>query len=423
MYRFETALGKIILGEYQKMFRSSKSMLGLILALIFVGLVACQGQESELKIGQINAYSGSLSFFGESHGNSAKLAADQVMAAGGPTIVLTHEDTQVNPDVGVEAARKLVEVDNVAAIVGALSSGVSMAVSSAVTSPNEVLQISAASTSPGLTALNDNDFLFRTTVSDAAQGVVLARLAKELGYTTAASLYLNNPYGEGLAGQFKTTFEADGGTVTAEVPHEDEQPSYASELAKATGEDPDVLIAIGYPGQAQVYLREALEGGYIDNFLFVDGTKSADLFDAVGWEPFEGMYGTAPGSAANDARNTFNADYENAFSEAAENPYTAETYDAVVLIALAAVKAGSTTDSIKIRDALRDVSSAPGTVVGPGVDGIKQAIELIRDGKDINYEGAAGSHEFDENGDVASTIEIWQIKGGAISSTGRFELP
>ena len=416
MYRFETALGKIILGEYQKMFRSSKSMLGLILALIFVGLVACQGQESELKIGQINAYSGSLSFFGESHGNSAKLAADQVMAAGGPTIVLIHEDTQVNPDVGVEAARKLVEVDNVAAIVGALSSGVSMAVSSAVTSPNEVLQISAA-------ALNDNDFLFRTTVSDAAQGVVLARLAKELGYTTAASLYLNNPYGEGLAGQFKTTFEANGGTVTAEVPHEDEQPSYASELAKATGEDPDVLIAIGYPGQAQVYLREALEGGYIDNFLFVDGTKSADLFDAVGWEPFEGMYGTAPGSAANDARNTFNADYENAFSEAAENPYTAETYDAVVLIALAAEKAGSTTDSVKIRDALRDVSSAPGTVVGPGVDGIKQAIELIRDGKDINYEGAAGSHEFDENGDVASTIEIWQIKGGAISSTGRFELP
>jgi len=213
--------GKIILGEYRKMFRSSKSMLGLILALIFVGLVACQGGDSELKIGQINAYSGSLSFFGESHGNSAKLAADQVMAAGGPTIVLTHEDTQVNPDVGVEAARKLVEIDNVAAIVGALSSGVSMAVSSAVTTPNEVLQISAASTSPGLTALNDNDFLFRTTVSDAAQGVVLARLAKELGYTTAASLYLNNPYGEGLAGQFKATFEADGGTVTAQVPHED----------------------------------------------------------------------------------------------------------------------------------------------------------------------------------------------------------
>ena len=106
-----------------------------------------------------------------------------------------------------------------------------------------------------------------------------------------------------------------------------------------------------------------------------------------------------------------------------ENPFVAETYDAVVLIALAAEKAGTTTDSAKIRDALRDVANPPGEVVGPGVDGIRRALELIRDGKDINYEGAAGSQDFDENGDVLSTIEIWKIENGEIVSTGRFELP
>ena len=389
--------------------------------ILLIGTVACQSEA--LQIGQIDAYSGSLSFFGEAHGNSAQMAADQVKSAGGPEIVLTSEDTQVNPDVGVEAARKLVETDNVVAIVGALSSGVSMAVASAVTVPNGILQISGASTSPALSVLEDNDFLFRTVVSDAAQGVVLARLAKELGFESAATLYLNNPYGEGLSDQFKATFEADGGTVTATVTHEDEQPSFASELTKATEGKPDVLVAIGYPGQAQVYLREALEGGYIDHFLFVDGTKAPELFDAVGWEAFEGMYGTAPGTAANDARNTFNADYEKTFSVAPAHPYMAETYDAVVLIALASEKAGTTTDSAQIRDALRDVSNAPGEIVGPGVDGIERALELIRDGKDINYEGAGGSQEFDSKGDVASTIEIWQIKGGKIASTGRFELP
>jgi len=401
----------------------TKRVLVLTSMCLLLGLVGCQSEPSELKVGQLLPFTGSLSFFGEDHGNAATLAADQITAAGGPTVILSQQDSQVNPDVGVEAARQLVEVDNVAAIVGALSSGVSMAVANAVTVPNGVLQISAASTSPGLTALSDNDYLFRTTVSDAAQGVVLGRLALELGYKSAGIMYLNNPYGEGLSGQFKSSFEGGGGTVTSAVAHEEEQPSYASEVAKATEGNPDVLISIGYPGQAQVYLREALEGGYIDNFLFTDGTKSADMFEALGWGDFEGMYGTAPGTAASDARSTFNADYSAAFGPISENPYMAETYDAVVLIALAAEKAGTTTDSTKIRDALRDVSSGPGEVVGPGVAGLTRALELIKDGKDINYEGAGGSQDFDSNGDVASTIEIWQVSGGKIASTGRFELP
>ncbi|MBO83713.1 MAG: amino acid ABC transporter substrate-binding protein, partial [Actinobacteria bacterium] len=117
------------------------------------------------------------------------------------------------------------------------------------------------------------------------------------------------------------------------------------------------------------------------------------------------------------------ADYSAAYGPISQNPYMAETYDAVILIALAAEKAGTTTDSAKIRDALRDVATAPGEVVGPGVAGLTRAFELIADGKDINYEGAGGSQDFDSNGDVASTIEIWQVKGGEIASTGRYELP
>jgi branched-chain amino acid transport system substrate-binding protein len=94
-----------------------------------------------------------------------------------------------------------------------------------------------------------------------------------------------------------------------------------------------------------------------------------------------------------------------------------------VLIALAAVKADTTTDSAAIRDAIRDIAGPPGEVVGPGVDGIARALELIADGEDINYEGAGGSQDFDENGDVSSTIEIWKIESGEIVSTGRYELP
>jgi len=389
---------------------------------------ATEEEAPPLKIGQLNTFTGTLSFFGEAHRNASTLAVDHINLAGGvlgSAVTIVARDTQTTPLVGVDAARALVDIDKVAAIVGALSSGVSMAVAESVTVPNNILQISAASTSPAITVLADSDFLFRTTVSDAAQGVVLGRLARELGYNTASALYINNPYGEGLAEQFKTTFEEEGGTVLELVPHEDVQPTFVSELSKATEGNPDVLAAIGYPGQAEIYLREALEGGYISTFLFCDGTKAPELNEAVGWDKLEGTYGTAPGvEVTAEGQVAFKEAYASAFAvELPPLPYIDTTYDAVVLIALAAAKAGTTTDSAAIRDALRDVANPPGEIVGPGIDGIRQALELIRQGKDINYEGAGGSQDFDDNGDVISTIEIWKIEGGAIVSTGRFELP
>ena len=90
-------------------------------------------------------------------------------------------------------------------------------------------------------AMDDDDFLFRTAVSDAAQGVVLARLAKEQGFNSASALYVNNAYGEGLANVFKEHFEKEGGKVVALVPQESGQPSYVSELRRATKGSPEVL--------------------------------------------------------------------------------------------------------------------------------------------------------------------------------------
>ena len=91
----------------------------------------------------------------------------------------------------------------------------------------------------------------------------------------------------------------------------------------------------------------------------------------------------------------------------------------MILIGLAAAKAGTTTDSAAIRDALRDVANPPGEVVRPGEEGLKRAMELIADGKDINYEGAAGSVDLAENGDVITGhIEVWKTPGGISPSAG-----
>ncbi len=381
--------------------------------------------EDPLVLGHLNAFTGSLSYFGETHLNAVNLAAQHVSEAGGihgAEIQVIHKDTGVNPVQGVDAARALVSVDGAVAIVGALASGVSLAVAESVTIPEGVLQITGASTSPALTVLEDNDFLFRTAASDAAQGVVLAQVAQFQGYTTAGIMYINNAYGDGLANQFEETFTALGGTVTAKVAHEETQPTFASELEKATEGDPDVLITMSYPGQAEIYIREALEGGYADKFLFVDAVKSPEMMEVIGWDLLEGTVGTAQGAPDSPALQAFLSAYEAAYGEL-QHPFTAETYDAAVLIALAAAKAGTTTDSAAIRDALRDVANPPGTEVGPGVEGVKMALELIAAGEDINYEGAAGNVDFDENGDVVGYIEIWAVSGGMIVSTGQFVLP
>jgi branched-chain amino acid transport system substrate-binding protein len=382
---------------------------------------------SPLKIGHANSFTGDLSDFGAAHKDAALLAVDHINLAGGilgTVVSVVSRDTATTPLVGVDAANVLVNTHNVVAIVGALSSGVTIAIANSVCIPNSILQISAASTSPALTVLEDNDFLFRTTVSDAVQGVILARLALELGYDTASALYVNNAYGQGLAEAFEDAYEDAGGTVRALVPHEVLLPTYASELSAATAGNPDVLLCLSYPESAGVYIREALEGDYIDTFLFCDGTKSPAMNEAIGWELLEGTYGTAAGTEATDVTLAFAEAWELAFAVPVPPlPYIDTTYDAVVLIALAAAKAGTTTDSAAIRDALRDVANPPGEVVGPGVDGIARALELIAAGEDINYEGAGGSQDFDQNGDVISTIEIWKIEGGEIVSTGRYELP
>jgi len=394
--------------------------------LLFLGAIACAAEEEEkepVKIGTLLDYTGDLATYGPPMRNGADLAAELINDAGGlldRPVRAVHKDSGTSPQVASDAARALITAHDVGAIVGSLSSGVTVAVANSVTIPSQVVLMSPASTSAALTAVADNDFLFRSTVSDEAQGAVLGPLAKELGYNSASALYVNNAYGEGLADEFKKSFEKAGGTIKALVPQESGQPSYVSELSRATEGNPDVLLAISYPESAGVYLREALEGGYIDTFLFVDGTKAQTMFDDLGASQFEGLHGTAPGAPESDASKVFKQLFEERFGQLPTNPFIGETFDAFVLLALAIEKAGET-DGPSIRDALRDVANAPGEKVGPG--DIKRALELIEDGKDIDYEGVAGSQEIDANGNVLNTIEIWKIENGQITSTGRFESP
>ncbi|MBA7638000.1 hypothetical protein ES703_45649 [subsurface metagenome] len=265
-----------------------------------------------------------------------------------------------------------------------------------------------------LPADEGKDFFFRTCPSDALQGLVLGKLAADEGYKNAAVFWVNNAYGQGLLEAFTDSFENQGGKVVAAVPHDEKPaPTYVSELRKIMKAEPDMMLALAYPAHATVYLKEFFEAGYnkTTDLLFCDGTKSVEMPEALGAETLAGFVGTVPGTVAGESLDNYNADYRAEFGELPAQPFMSNFYDAIMVAGLAAAACdarGKDITPINVRDMLREVANPPGEVITAGVAGIKKALELLKDGKSINYEGAAGSVDFDENGDVVTPIEIWK---------------
>ena len=135
--------------------------------------------------------------------------------------------------------------------------------------------------------------------------------------------------------------------------------------------------------------------------------------------------GTAPGVGGGESYTNFIADFKTEFGNIPKTPFVANTYDATALIGLAAYAAkvkDLPLTSQNIRDQLRQVSSPPGNFIGTGE--FKQAFELLKQGKDINYEGASGSVDFDENGDVLAPIEVWRYsKGKIVTHRVEYQIP
>jgi len=374
------------------------------------------GEGGALKLGLLFPFTGDLSDFGPAFLNAATLAIEEINAAGGVNgqpIQFVQADDGTNPQQAVEEARRLIDVEGVHVIIGPAASGVTLQVVESVTAPERILVVTSSATSPALTDANDNDYLFRVPISDAAQGVIHAELAREQNLDNICTMYINNAYGQGLSEEFTKAFEAAGGTVTAQVSHEEQQTTYASELAQCG--DATTLIAMSYPETAGVYLREAVEQDLFEHYQFVDGTKSDEMFAQLGWENFEGQYGTAPGALDRATGDAFNQKYQERFNEdPARLPFLRETYDAIYAVALAAQKAGST-DSTAIRDALREIANPPGETINPGEEGWAAALEALEAGEDIDYDGASSAVNWDENGDIlVGAIEIWKIENGAI---------
>ena len=386
-------------------------------AAVAVGLASICGSlpanAQDVRIGALEPLTGALSQYGGASVKGIQLALEQVNAQGGVlgdrSLDLITGDTQSNPQAGVSAAQQLARLQNVACIIGALSSGVTIAAATSVAVVDGVPMISPASTAQAITNIDDNDFLFRTAPHDGAQGAILAAVAREAGYERLAILYVNNAYGIGLAEVFTARFEALGGSVTASVPYEPGQASYRGELQAAAQGGAEALVHMAYPGDGIPQLRQALEEGFFDKFVFTDGMKTPEMITNVGAEFLNGAIGTTPEAVESNASAIFRAAYTERYGAEDLLPFTDTAYDAAFIFALAIEKAG-TTDRTAIRDALRAVAGGGGMEILPGE--WAKAKAAIAAGEEIDYQGAAGTQDFDAAGDVPGTIGIWVIKDG-----------
>lgn len=397
-----------------------KPLIGVISAVALATGVSALA--APLKIGVLVPLTGDLQSYGEPALQAVQLAVQEINAAGGvlgEEVEISSGDTQTSPQPGVAAAQNLVNIEGVDAIMGALSSGVTIPVAQSVTRPEQIPQVSSASTSPVITSLDDDDFLFRTVPSDAFQGIALSEVTQGKGYSNVSIIYINNDYGKGLADAFTDAFEEAGGTVSATVAYEQGQAAYRGELQQAASDDAEALVLIGYPENGQTILRQSLEGGYFTNFVFSDGMKAPELVESLGGQYLEGSVGTVPQARADSpGAQHFSSAYESEYGSLPPKPYLDTAYDAFYLLSLAAQAAGST-DSVAIRDHLRDVANPPGEQVGPGE--FEKAIKLLEEGQEIDYEGASGSVNFDDNGDVPGTFGEWSFKGGKVVTNRIFE--
>jgi branched-chain amino acid transport system substrate-binding protein len=405
-----------------------KSLLVTALVLLSVALLGAGGQrpaaqteaaaKEEVTIGGLLPLSGDLAVYGQTVQKGIQLAVKQLNEAGGPLgmqLKVVFRDTQTDPTALRDSAEKLVNVDKVAAIVGPM---IRSDVATPVTAPNHVVIISPSNTPTWVTTLEDDDYTFRTTASDAIQGKVLGELAREVGYKTAAILYINDPYGGGLAESTKEAFENVGGEVLGMAAYDPGSVAYKMQLAELAKGNPDVLILIGYPESGIVIIRQALSDGLFDQFLFPDGMQSEQIIEDVGGNYLEGMYGTGPGAADNQSYKNYLAAYEAEYGEKPATAYTENAYDGVVVIALAMQAAGK--DAFErdpgkaIRDNLRKIANPPGEKITASVEEFRKALKLLSEGRDIDYEGAAGSIDFDQYGDTVTPILVWKIENGTI---------
>jgi ABC-type branched-subunit amino acid transport system substrate-binding protein len=342
--------------------------------------------------------------------------------AAGCKLVTDTRDSQSQGTVAVDQATQLVNIKKVPVVIGGIISSVSIPILTSVTAPAGVVQVSPASSSPTLTELGrqgkTNGVFFRTITSDALQGTAAAKYALDQGLKKIAIIHVNNDFGVNIVREFSAAYTKLGGTITSTTPYNEQQASYSAEASAAMAGEPEALYLVSTPVDGATIARAWISGGGAQKLLLNDGMNSADFIDSVGAQYLNDAYGTSSGTSKTVSTDYFYGAYE-AFSGGIkpDAPAADRSYDAGAIVALAIAKAGKA-DAAAIKAAIPQVVAEGGTPIHAGKAEFAKALQLIKDGKPVKYEGVIGPVTFDQYGDITGPFRLWRIQDGKVTTVG-----
>ena len=404
---------------------SAKRVLGAVAAVAAtaIALSGCAAAGSNyakgdgvLKLGGVLPLTGALAFLSPPEIAGIDLAIKDINDAGGvlgKPVEWSLEDSSDgdHAEVAPASAKKLLAA-GVDAIVGAAASGVTRNIIDQITK-SKTVQISMSNTAPDLSTWKDGGYYFRTAPSDLLQGGVVGNQIVKDGNENVAIIYQQTAYGEGLEAKAKAVIEGAGATVVAAEAFPEGETNFDTIVDKVVAAGADSVLLISYDEVKKIVpalQKKKFDGSKI---YLVDGNLAN--FSDQAWKGYlKGAQGTLPGGETDAAFKQRAADLYKATygKDLTEFAYLAESYDAVILLALAAQQAGN--DSGEAIAANLTSVSTGGTKVSTFADGLA----AIKAGKDIDFDGFSGPIEFDANGDpTGASIGIWKYVDGSGVST------
>jgi ABC-type branched-subunit amino acid transport system substrate-binding protein len=359
--------------------------------------------DGTLKIGTLLPQTGSLAFLGPPEFAGVDLAIQDINDAGGVNGTQVEKTDSDSGDTSTDTASQSVDrllSNNVDAIVGAASSSVSLSVIDKITGAG-VVEISPANTSDELTTYDDKGLYFRTAPPDVLQGRVLGDLILSDGNSTVGILALQDSYGTGLAESTTKSITDGGGEVVETVVYDPKAASFSSEVGKIKAADPEAIAVIAFDETKKIIPEMVKQGIGPDTkkIYFVDGNLASYEKDFPKGT-LDGVKGTLPGVAASDE---FKARLTDLKPDLTEFAYSPESYDATILVALAASAAGDDSGEA-ISSQMQAVSEG-----GTKCTSYKECLDLLKNDEDIDYDGVSGPVEFNDAGDPSeATIGIYQ---------------
>jgi branched-chain amino acid transport system substrate-binding protein len=373
------------------------------------------GSMGAYQIGMVNSLTGSLSAFGQRNQRGKALALSAVNEVGinGRELAIIEEDSQSESQSGVSAAQKLVNQDGVPFLIGAVGSGVSLAIYQSVIQNTDVVQLSQNSTGTDLTNFPG---LLRMSPTGSTQSKALAEIVADDGYDTVALAWVNNDYGQGLAETFRSEWD---GEIAYDQPHDQGQSSYSSTVSGMANSDADAWVFITYQPEFASMAQEAYSNGYEAQFYGADSVAGPDVLSSTPEGSLDGMKIVTPSAAIDqDNYKNFASEFEDEYGEAPTS-WSAFAYDCVVTAALSIATADEFTGAA-LQKTVRDVTRPEGEEVFT----FAEAMEVLgEDGSpsDIDYQGVSGPIDFDENGDPVGFLQILTVQDHEYTQTGTIE--